>query len=139
MLPINTRGMWIGTFHGLCNRFLRAHHREAGLPALFQILDSSDQLSAIKRLLKALGVDEEKYPPKQVQHFINSSKDEGLRAEMVDAYDPFTRKMQEVFIEYDRQCNREGGDFPNCCSKLRAAEPRVARKTTEPFPPHFGG
>jgi DNA helicase-2/ATP-dependent DNA helicase PcrA len=108
MLPINTRGMWVGTFHGLCNRLLRAHHREAGLPALFQILDSSDQLSAIKRLLKALNVDEEKYPPKQVQHFINSSKDEGLRAEMVDAYDPFTRKMQEVFMEYDRQCNREG-------------------------------
>ena len=108
MLPINTRGMWIGTFHGLCNRLLRTHHREAGLPALFQILDSSDQLSAIKRLLKTLNVDEEKFPPKQVQHFINSSKDEGLRAEMVDAYDPFTRKMQEVFNEYDRQCNREG-------------------------------
>jgi len=108
MLPINTRGMWIGTFHGLCNRLLRAHHREAGLPALFQILDSSDQLSAIKRLLKALNVDEEKYPPKQVQHFINSSKDEGLRAEAVEAYDPFTRQMQEVFLEYDKQCQREG-------------------------------
>ena len=57
MLPINLRGMWIGTFHGLCNRFLRTHHREAGLPALFQILDSADQLSAIKRLTKALNVD----------------------------------------------------------------------------------
>jgi len=108
MLPINTRGMWIGTFHGLCNRLLRTHHREAGLPALFQILDSSDQLSAIKRLLKSLNVDEEKYPPKQVQHFINSSKDEGLRAEAVEAYDPFTRQMQEVFAEYDKQCQREG-------------------------------
>ncbi len=108
MLPINTRGMWVGTFHGLCNRLLRAHHREAGLPALFQILDSADQLSAIKRLLKSLSVDEEKYPPKQVQYFINSSKDEGLRAADVEAYDPFTRKMQELFAEYDKQCQREG-------------------------------
>jgi DNA helicase-2/ATP-dependent DNA helicase PcrA len=108
MLPINTRGMWVGTFHGLCNRFLRTHHREAGLPELFQILDSADQLSAIKRLLKALNVDEEKYPPKQVQHFINGNKEEGRRAADVEAYDPFTRKMQELYDEYDRQCNREG-------------------------------
>ena len=68
MLPINTRGMWIGTFHGLCNRLLRAHHKEAGLPSTFQILDTQDQLSAIKRLLKGLKVDDEKYPPKQLQY-----------------------------------------------------------------------
>ncbi|MGE5027533.1 MAG: UvrD-helicase domain-containing protein, partial [Betaproteobacteria bacterium] len=108
MLPINTRGMWIGTFHGLCNRLLRAHHREAGLPALFQILDSADQLGAIKRLLKALNVDDEKYPPKQLQHFINNAKEEGLRAKDVDAYDPYTRKQQELFAAYDLQCSREG-------------------------------
>src|SRR5476649_2012991 len=61
MLPINTRGMWIGTFHGLCNRMLRAHYRDAGLPQLFQILDSADQQAAIKRLLKSLNVDDEKF------------------------------------------------------------------------------
>src|SRR3989304_4626643 len=65
MLPINTRGMWVGTFHGLCNRLLRAHHREAGLPQLFQILDTQDQLSLIKRLLKSLNVDEERFPPRR--------------------------------------------------------------------------
>ena len=108
MLPINTRGMWIGTFHGLCNRMLRAHHREANLPALFQILDSADQLAAIKRLLKLLNVDDEKYPPKQLQHFINGAKEQGLRAKDVDAYDPYTRKMQELYAEYDAQCQREG-------------------------------
>src|SRR5574340_97135 len=108
MLPINTRGMWIGTFHGLCNRLLRAHHREAGLPALFQILDSADQLGAIKRLLKSLNVDDEKYPPKQLQHFINNTKDQGLRAKGVEAYDPYTRKQQELFAAYDEQCSREG-------------------------------
>ncbi|MFM8812224.1 MAG: UvrD-helicase domain-containing protein, partial [Methylophilaceae bacterium] len=65
MLPINTRGMWVGTFHGLCNRLLRAHYREALLPSTFQILDTADQLSAIKRVMKVMNVDDEKYPPKQ--------------------------------------------------------------------------
>src|SRR5437868_2282522 len=65
MLPVNVRGMWVGTFHGLCNRLLRTHHRDAGLPQLFQILDSQDQQAAIKRLMKALNVDDEKYPPRQ--------------------------------------------------------------------------
>jgi len=111
-LPINTRGMWVGTFHGLCNRLLRAHHREAGLPASFQILDIADQLSVIKRLMKLMNVDDEKFPPKQVQQFINGCKDEGLRAHAVDAYDPHSTKMREIFEEYDKQCQRDGvADF----------------------------
>ena len=108
MLPINTRGMWIGTFHGLCNRMLRAHYREANLPQTFQILDSGDQLSAIKRLMKAMNVDDEKYPPREVQNFISSSKEQGLRAHEVEAYDPYTRRKAEVFAEYDAQCQHEG-------------------------------
>jgi DNA helicase-2/ATP-dependent DNA helicase PcrA len=108
MLPINTRGMWIGTFHGLCNRMLRAHYREANLPQTFQILDSGDQLSAIKRLMKAMNVDDEKYPPKEMQNFISGSKEQGLRASEVEAYDPYTRRKVEVFSEYDAQCQREG-------------------------------
>ena len=111
-LPINTRGMWVGTFHGLCNRLLRAHYREAGLPASFQILDIADQLSVIKRLMKLLNVDDEKFPPKQVQNFINGCKDEGLRAHAVDAYDPHSQKLREIFEEYDKQCQRDGvADF----------------------------
>ncbi len=111
-LPINTRGMWVGTFHGLCNRLLRAHHREAGLPASFQILDIADQLSVIKRLMKLMNVDDEKYPPKQVQNFINGCKDEGLRANKVEAYDAHSQKMREIFEEYDKQCQRDGvADF----------------------------
>ena len=108
MLPINTRGMWIGTFHGVCNRLLRAHHRDAALPQTFQILDSADQLSAIKRLLKRLNIDDEKYPPKQLMYFINSAKDEGLRADAVEASDDFTRKFVELYAAYDEQCQREG-------------------------------
>ncbi|HEY8118725.1 MAG TPA: DNA helicase II [Methylophilaceae bacterium] len=108
MLPINTRGMWVGTFHGLCNRLLRAHHREALLPATFQILDTADQLSSIKRLMKLMNVDDEKFPPKQVMGYINSCKEEGLRAHAVDAYDAHSQRMREIFEEYDKQCQREG-------------------------------
>ncbi|MCD6077288.1 MAG: uvrD, partial [Ramlibacter sp.] len=69
MLPVNVRGMWIGTFHGLCNRFLRAHYKLAGLPPAFQILDTQDQLSAVKRLMKQHNVDEERFPAKELQWF----------------------------------------------------------------------
>ncbi|MQR01426.1 UvrD-helicase domain-containing protein [Glaciimonas soli] len=108
MLPINTRGMWIGTFHGLCNRLLRAHHKDAGLPQTFQILDSQDQLSAIKRLLKAMNVDDEKYPARNVMYFINGAKDQGLRAHEVEANDDYNRKFVELYDLYDQQCQREG-------------------------------
>ena len=108
MLPINTGGMWIGTFHGLCNRLLRAHYRDAGLPQAFQILDSADQLAIIKRILKGMGADDEKFPPRQVQWFINNAKEEGLRASQVEAHDDFTHKMAEFYLAYEQQCNKEG-------------------------------
>jgi len=108
MLPINTRGMWIGTFHGLCNRLLRAHHKDAGLPSTFQILDTQDQLSAIKRLLKGLKVDDEKYPPKQLQYFIAHAKERGMRARDLDSGDDFQAKMAQLYEAYDAQCQREG-------------------------------
>ena len=108
MLPINTRGMWLGTFHGLCNRMLRAHYREAGLPQLFQILDTQDQLALVKRLMKGMNVDEERYPPRQVQWFIAAQKEEGKRADKAEPYDDMSRRMIEIYAEYDRQCQREG-------------------------------
>ncbi|MEO8011485.1 MAG: UvrD-helicase domain-containing protein, partial [Dokdonella sp.] len=108
LLPINIRGMWIGTFHGLCNRLLRAHHRDAGLPAQFQILDSADQLSAIKRLLKNLNVDDEKFPPRELAGFINAHKEQGVRAAQAEAYDDYTRRRVDLYAEYDAQCQREG-------------------------------
>jgi DNA helicase-2/ATP-dependent DNA helicase PcrA len=110
MLPINTRGMWVGTFHGLCNRILRAHHRDAGLPQTFQILDSADQLAMIKRIMKGMNLDDEKYPPKQAAWFINAAKEQGQRAPQVaaEAYDDFSRRMAAVYETYDAQCNREG-------------------------------
>jgi DNA helicase-2/ATP-dependent DNA helicase PcrA len=108
MLPINTRGMWVGTFHGLCNRLLRAHHRDAQLPQAFQILDTTDQLALVKRVMRTLGVDDEKYPPRQAQWFINGQKEAGLRPPAVVTTDDFSRRLNEIYAAYDLQCQREG-------------------------------
>ncbi len=108
LLPINTRGMWVGTFHGLCNRLLRAHYQLAKLPAMFQILDTSDQLSAVKRMYKVTGADDEKFPLKQTLYFINSAKEQGLRPENMHAHDPHQRTLIELYTLYQAQCEREG-------------------------------
>jgi DNA helicase II / ATP-dependent DNA helicase PcrA len=137
MLPINVRGMWIGTFHGLCNRLLRTHYRDGGLPQLFQILDSSDQLSAIKRLLKSLNVDDEKYPPRELQHFINGQKEQGLRPSAVEAWDGYTKKRVELYEAYDAQCNKEGVvDFAELmlrCYELLSRNEALRRHYQERF------
>ena len=108
MLPVAVRGMWIGTFHGLCNRFLRAHWKLAALPQSFQILDTADSLSAVKRIIKAMGLDEERFVPKQVSWFIAARKDNGERPQHVQAQDPQMRKMVEIYQAYEDQCQREG-------------------------------
>src|SRR5256885_3230296 len=108
MLPISTRGMWVGTFHGLCNRLLRAHYRDAGLPQLFQILDSQVQHAAVKRVLKTLSVDEERSPARDAQYFINAAKEEGRRARDLEIGDEITRRYAEIYAAYDEQCQREG-------------------------------
>jgi DNA helicase-2/ATP-dependent DNA helicase PcrA len=108
MLPVNVRGMWIGTFHGLCNRFLRTHYKMANLPQSFQILDTQDQLSAIKRLMKQFSIDDERFPPKQTMWFISGCKEDGLRPNMVDARDADTIKKIEIYQLYEDQCQREG-------------------------------
>jgi DNA helicase-2/ATP-dependent DNA helicase PcrA len=108
MLPANPRGLWIGTFHGLCNRMLRAHHREAGLPQAFQILDSQDQLAALKRMAKARNVDEDRFPPREIQFFVNANKEEGVRAGDVPVGDESARRFAELYAAYDEQCQREG-------------------------------
>src|SRR5450830_1542352 len=108
MLPVNVRGMWIGTFHGLCNRFLRAHYKLANLPQSFQILDTQDQLSAIKRLCKQFNVDDERFPPKQLMWFIAGCKEDGQRAKDVPVRDEEGRKKVEIYALYEDQCQREG-------------------------------
>jgi DNA helicase-2/ATP-dependent DNA helicase PcrA len=108
MLPVPVRGMWIGTFHGLCNRFLRAHWKLAGLPQSFQILDAQDTVSAVKRVIKAMALDEARYVPKQVSWFIAGSKEDGLRPSDIEPHDAHTRKLIEIYQAYESQCQREG-------------------------------
>ena len=137
MMPINTRGMWVGTFHGLCNRLLRAHYRDAHLPQTFQILDSADQQSAVKRLLKTLNVDDEKFKPRELCWFFNHCKDQGLRAAAVEAQDEFTRRQVELYRAYDEQCQREGVvDFAELllrCYELLGKNPALLEHYRERF------
>jgi DNA helicase-2/ATP-dependent DNA helicase PcrA len=102
-------GMWVGTFHGLAHRLLRAHWQEAGLPEKFQILDSDDQHRLIKRILQTLELDEGKWPAKQCQWFINQQKDEGLRASHLEHLgDEYHRAMISVYSAYEQACERGG-------------------------------
>ncbi len=116
------RAMWVGTFHGIAHRLLRQHWREAKLPQAFQILDSEDQHRLIRRLLKNLDLDEARYPPRQVQWFINSRKDEGLRVKHIHPdNDPFQRQMLRAYAAYEEACERGGlADFAELL--LRALE-----------------
>lgn len=108
LLGMSLRSMWVGTFHGLSHRLLRTHWREARLPEFFQILDADDQLRLIKRIQKDLGVDSERYPPKQLQAFINGHKEEGLRSANILPRGEFERKMQELYQVYEEICQRQG-------------------------------
>ena len=109
MLNIPTQGLWIGTFHGLAHRFLKAHWMEAGLPQNFQILDSDDQLRLIKRIMKDLELDESRWPPRQAQGFINAQKDEGRRASHIDDYgDMYQKTMVQVYAAYEEICHQGG-------------------------------
>ena len=109
MLGMPAGGMWIGTFHGLSHRLLRAHHREAGLPQTFQILDSDDQYRLIRRVLKNLNLDEAYWPPKQAQWFINAHKEEGRRpANLGPSDDPTQRELRRVYATYEATCQRSG-------------------------------
>ena len=109
LLGVPVGGMWVGTFHGLAHRLLRAHWQEAGLPETFQILDSDDQQRVIKRVMRGLDLDESRWPPRQVQWFINGRKDEGLRPQHIEHQgDPYLRTQVEIYQAYEDLCRRSG-------------------------------
>ncbi len=109
LLGMPPGGMWVGTFHGLAHRLLRAHWQEAELPQAFQILDSEDQYRLIKRLLREMQLDESNWPPRQIQWYINGNKDEGLRPEHIEHYnDPHRRQMVRIYQAYEEACRRGG-------------------------------
>lgn len=102
-------GMWVGTFHGLAHRFLRLHWQEAGLPNSFQILDSEDQLRALRRVIRGLNLDEDQYSPKEAQWFINAQKDEGLRPQHINIHgDPVREQLVAIYRSYQQTCDRAG-------------------------------
>jgi len=109
MLGRPVGGMWVGTFHGLAHRLLRAHWREAGLPETFQILDSDDQLRTLRRVIRELGLDEGRWQPKSAQNFVNARKDDGQRPAAVrEQGDPWLRQMVRIYQSYQEACERGG-------------------------------
>ena len=109
LLGMSLRGMWVGTFHGLAHRLLKAHWRDVNLPENFQILDSDDQLRLVKRVMRAMDLDEQRWPPKQAQWWINGQKDEGLRsAHIQESGDPFLVTMLRIYREYEATCEQLG-------------------------------
>ena len=113
LLGQSIRGMWVGTFHGLCHRLLRAHWQDANLPENFQILDSEDQYRTIRRTIRAMMLDDSQYPPKEAQWYINAQKDKGLRPENInDEGDVTTAQMIQIYKIYQQTCERSGAvDF----------------------------
>ncbi|MBD1559638.1 DNA helicase II [Vibrio sp. S9_S30] len=102
-------GMWNGTFHGICHRILRAHYLDAKLPEDFQILDSEDQQRLLRRLIKAMNLDEKQWPARQAAWWINAKKDEGLRPSHIDCYhDPITKTYLQIYTAYQEACDRAG-------------------------------
>ncbi len=108
MLRMPAKAMWIGTFHGLSHRFLRAHWQEAGLPQTFQILDSDDQFRLIRRVIKALNLDEDRFPPKESQWFINKQKEQAREPHQVDSYDVSNQMLIRIYQAYQEACQRAG-------------------------------
>ena len=109
LLGMSLRGMWVGTFHGLAHRLLKAHWRAAKLPENFQILDSDDQLRLVKRVMRSMDLDEQRWPPKQAQWWINGQKDEGLRSSHIqEGGDPYLATMLRIYRGYEETCERLG-------------------------------
>ena len=109
LIPGNTQGLTVGTFHGIAHRLLRRHWREAGLPETFQILDSDDQLRLVKRVVAGLGLDDARFPPRQASWQINNWKDEGRRPDSIEhGNHPVTRTFVQIYQAYEDACRRAG-------------------------------
>ncbi|MEO9654177.1 DNA helicase II [Marinomonas sp.] len=138
LVGVPPQGMWVGTFHGLAHRLLRAHWRDAGLKENFQIMDSDDQLRLIKRIMRELRIDDTRWPPKQVSWFINAQKDEGRRAAHVpDSHDPFAKGMRELYYHYEEACERGGlldfGELLLRAHELMLSTPTLLRHYQDRF------
>ena len=113
LLGIPASGMWVGTFHGIAHRLLRAHWKEAELSQQFQVMDSDDQFRALRRVIREMGLDEAQWPPREAQNYINARKDEGLRPQHLEHHhDPYLQHMISIYSQYEVYCKRTGAvDF----------------------------
>lgn len=139
LLGLNPRGMWVGTFHGIAHRLLKAHWQEAKLQQNFQILDSDDQLRLIKRVSQGLQLDEERWPAKQSQWFINHNKDEGLRPDYIQTHgDPHQETLVRIYRTYEEACQRGGmvdfGELLLRAHELWLNNPRLLQHYQDRFP-----
>lgn len=131
-------GMWVGTFHGLAHRLLRAHWKDVDLPQSFQILDSDDQQRMLKRIIRGMELDEAQWPPKQAQWYINAQKDEGLRPKHIQAgNDPYSQKMLAIYQAYEDTCQRAGvidfGEILLRCHELWLKRPDILANYQQRF------
>ncbi len=139
LMGIGTRGMWVGTFHGIAHRLLKAHWQDAKLPQNFQILDSDDQLRLIKRVCQGLNLDDKRWPPRQFQWYINAQKDEGLRPDYIPpSGDPYQQTMVQVYRAYEEACQLGGmvdfGELLLRAHELWLNNPTILRHYQERFP-----
>lgn len=127
LLGIPSSGLWVGTFHGIAHRLLRAHWKEAALPQTFTIMDSQDQHRALKNVITSMGLDDKRWVPREAQWWINARKDEGLRPENIEhRNDTYIQHMIEIYREYEAMCQRNGTlDFAELL--LRAYELWIKR------------
>jgi len=129
MIGMSANAMWVGTFHGIAHRLLRAHWKEAGLSQNFQILDSEDQHRLVKRVIRELELDEAKWPPKQAQWFINKQKDKGLRSDQTPSGDHFQTVMKKIYDHYEEATQKNGlidfGDLLLSAYELLRDNPHV--------------
>ena len=138
LLDAPPRAMWVGTFHGIAHRLLRMHWEDAGLPQNFQIIDADDQQRLVRRVLRALDLDEQRWPPRQACWFINGQKDEGRRAhEVVTGEDHFLVTQKKIYEAYEEVCRQNGVvDFAELllrCHELWLERPDVLEHYRQRF------
>ena len=138
LLDAPPRAMWVGTFHGIAHRLLRMHWEDAGLPQNFQIIDADDQQRLVRRVLRALELDDQRWPPRQACWFINGQKDEGRRArEVVTGEDHFLVTQKKIYEAYEEVCRQNGVvDFAELllrCHELWLERPDVLEHYRQRF------
>jgi len=117
------KGLWVGTFHGLAHRLLRLHWRQANLPSSFQIMSNYEQFRLLKRVAKAVQLDDSSDSLQPLIGWINAQKEAGKRAEHIQPSpnNQLFETYRHAYIHYQQQCENAGLlDF--CELLLRAHE-----------------